>query len=204
MAFAERAAAVAVIVVGGHSGLAVRNPVGAYPATFGCHRSIPAASLMSGKTTLRRRGEAVVRRGEAVVQSRQRPFRPNHHRPAVHAESWPRCTSATSGFTSPRRSLRPWVQIAVENRLVMDMRRPGLALGLTNALHLGPSLLLGLYGGEVADRYDARGVDPGRSRDGCRTAPWARPQQRHRFGQVEQRSYRRSVPWGVVDWVSDP
>lgn len=49
-----------------------------------------------------------------------------------------------------------WVQITVENWLVLQLSHSGLALGITNALQFGPSLLLGLYGGVVADRRDRR------------------------------------------------
>lgn len=49
-----------------------------------------------------------------------------------------------------------WVQITVENWLVLELSHSGLALGVTNALQFGPSVLLGLYGGVVADRRDRR------------------------------------------------
>jgi MFS family permease len=49
-----------------------------------------------------------------------------------------------------------WVQITVENWLVLELSHSGLALGVTNALQFGPSLLLGMYGGLVADRRDRR------------------------------------------------
>ena len=48
-----------------------------------------------------------------------------------------------------------WVQITVENWLVLELSHSGLALGVTNALQFGPSLL-GMYGGVVADRHDRR------------------------------------------------
>jgi MFS family permease len=51
-----------------------------------------------------------------------------------------------------------WVQITVENWLVLELSHSGLALGVTNALQFGPSVLLGLYGGVVADRRDRRRV----------------------------------------------
>ena len=47
-----------------------------------------------------------------------------------------------------------WIQITVENWLVLQLSHSGLALGITNALQFGPSLLLGLYGGVIADRHD--------------------------------------------------
>jgi len=49
-----------------------------------------------------------------------------------------------------------WIQITVKNWLVLQLSHSGLALGVTNALQFGPSLLLGMYGGVVADRYDRR------------------------------------------------
>jgi MFS family permease len=49
-----------------------------------------------------------------------------------------------------------WIQITVENWLVLELSHSGLALGVTNALQFGPSLLLGMYGGVVADRRDRR------------------------------------------------
>jgi MFS family permease len=49
-----------------------------------------------------------------------------------------------------------WVQITVENWLVLSLSHSGFALGVTNALQFGPSLFLGLYGGLVADRCDRR------------------------------------------------
>jgi MFS family permease len=42
------------------------------------------------------------------------------------------------------------------NWLVLELSHSGLALGVTNALQFGPSLLLGMYGGLVADRRDRR------------------------------------------------
>lgn len=38
------------------------------------------------------------------------------------------------------------------------MSHSGLALGITNALQFGPSLLLGMFGGVIADRSDRRRV----------------------------------------------
>ncbi len=49
-----------------------------------------------------------------------------------------------------------WVQITVENWLVLQLSHSGLALGVTNALQFGPSVLLGMYGGVVADRHERR------------------------------------------------
>jgi MFS family permease len=49
-----------------------------------------------------------------------------------------------------------WIQITVENWLVLELSHSGLALGVTNALQFGPSLLFGMYGGVVADRRDRR------------------------------------------------
>ena len=49
-----------------------------------------------------------------------------------------------------------WVQITVENWLVLQLSHSGLALGVTNALQFGPSVLLGMSGGVVADRRERR------------------------------------------------
>ncbi len=51
-----------------------------------------------------------------------------------------------------------WVQITIENWLVLQLSHSGLAMSVTNALQFGPSLLLGMYGGVVADRHDRRAV----------------------------------------------
>jgi MFS family permease len=48
------------------------------------------------------------------------------------------------------------VQITVENWLVLELSHSGLALGVTNALQFGPSVLLGMYGGVIADRRERR------------------------------------------------
>jgi MFS family permease len=53
-------------------------------------------------------------------------------------------------------SIGTWVQITVENWVVLELSHSGLALGVTNALQFGPSVLLGLYGGVAADRRDRR------------------------------------------------
>jgi MFS family permease len=49
-----------------------------------------------------------------------------------------------------------WVQITVENWLVLELSHSALALGVTNALQFGPTLFLGMYGGLIADRCDRR------------------------------------------------
>jgi MFS family permease len=49
-----------------------------------------------------------------------------------------------------------WVQITVENWLVLELSHSGFALGVTNALQFGPLVLLGMYGGVIADRHDRR------------------------------------------------
>jgi predicted MFS family arabinose efflux permease len=49
-----------------------------------------------------------------------------------------------------------WVQITVENWLVLELSHSALALGVTNALQFGPTLFLGMYGGMIADRCDRR------------------------------------------------
>jgi MFS family permease len=51
-----------------------------------------------------------------------------------------------------------WVQITVENWLVLELSHSGLALAVTNALQFGPSVFLGMYGGVIADRHDRRRV----------------------------------------------
>lgn len=49
-----------------------------------------------------------------------------------------------------------WVQIMSENWLVLQMTQSAFALGVTTALHWGPMVFLGLHGGLLADRVDAR------------------------------------------------
>jgi hypothetical protein len=49
-----------------------------------------------------------------------------------------------------------WVQITVENWLVLELSHSGLALGVTNALQFGPLVVFGMFGGVVADRRDRR------------------------------------------------
>jgi MFS family permease len=49
-----------------------------------------------------------------------------------------------------------WIQIIVENWLVLELSHSGLALALTNALQFGPAVMLGMYGGVIADRHDRR------------------------------------------------
>jgi hypothetical protein len=49
-----------------------------------------------------------------------------------------------------------WVQITVENWLVLQLSHSGFALGVTNALQFGPLVFLGMYGGVIADRRDRR------------------------------------------------
>jgi MFS family permease len=51
-----------------------------------------------------------------------------------------------------------WVQITVENWLVLELSHSALALGVTNALQFGPLVLFGMYGGVVVDRHDRRRV----------------------------------------------
>jgi hypothetical protein len=38
----------------------------------------------------------------------------------------------------------------------LELSHSGLALGVTNALQFGPTVLFGMYGGGVADRRDRR------------------------------------------------
>jgi MFS family permease len=49
-----------------------------------------------------------------------------------------------------------WIQITAENWLVLQLTHSGLALGITNALQFGPLVVLGVYGGVIADRFDRR------------------------------------------------
>jgi MFS family permease len=51
-----------------------------------------------------------------------------------------------------------WIQITVENWLVLELSHSGLALAVTNTLQFGPSVFLGMYGGVIADRHDRRRV----------------------------------------------
>ncbi len=50
-----------------------------------------------------------------------------------------------------------WMQRIGQDWLVLDLSgNSGVALGLVSALQFGPTLVLGLYGGILADRYDKR------------------------------------------------
>jgi len=49
-----------------------------------------------------------------------------------------------------------WMQRVAQDWLVLELTNSGTALGLVTALQFGPSLLLGLWGGILADRYDKR------------------------------------------------
>ncbi len=52
-----------------------------------------------------------------------------------------------------------WMQRIGQDWLVLDLSGgSGVALGLVTALQFGPTLVLGLYGGVLADRYDKRRV----------------------------------------------
>jgi MFS family permease len=51
-----------------------------------------------------------------------------------------------------------WIQITVENWLVLELSHSGLALAVTNALQFGPAVFLGMYGGVIADRHDRRRI----------------------------------------------
>jgi MFS family permease len=48
------------------------------------------------------------------------------------------------------------MQRVAQDWLVLELTNSGTALGLVTALQFGPSLLLGLWGGMLADRYDKR------------------------------------------------
>jgi len=49
-----------------------------------------------------------------------------------------------------------WMQRVAQDWLVLELTNSGTALGLVTALQFGPSLVLGLWGGMLADRYDKR------------------------------------------------
>ena len=45
-----------------------------------------------------------------------------------------------------------WMQRVAQDWLVLELTNSGTALGVITALQFGPSLLLGLWGGVLADR----------------------------------------------------
>ncbi len=49
-----------------------------------------------------------------------------------------------------------WMQRIAQDWLVFELTGSGLAVGITMALQFGPMLVLGLYGGVLADRYPQR------------------------------------------------
>lgn len=49
-----------------------------------------------------------------------------------------------------------WMQRVAQDWLVLELTNSGTALGIVTALQFGPSLVLGLWGGVLADRYDKR------------------------------------------------
>jgi MFS family permease len=49
-----------------------------------------------------------------------------------------------------------WMQRVAQDWLVLQLTNSGTALGIVTALQFGPALLLGLYGGILADRSDKR------------------------------------------------
>lgn len=51
-----------------------------------------------------------------------------------------------------------WMQRIAQDWLVFELTGSGLAVGITMALQFGPMLLLGLYGGVLADRYAQRRI----------------------------------------------
>lgn len=51
-----------------------------------------------------------------------------------------------------------WMQTVAQNWLVLSLTGSGVALGITVALQFLPTLLFGLWGGLVADRFDKRRV----------------------------------------------
>ncbi|MEO6885550.1 MAG: MFS transporter [Jatrophihabitantaceae bacterium] len=51
-----------------------------------------------------------------------------------------------------------WMQRVAQDWLVLELTNSGTALGLVTALQFGPSLVLGLWGGVIADRGDKRKI----------------------------------------------
>jgi MFS family permease len=51
-----------------------------------------------------------------------------------------------------------WMQRVAQDWLVLQLTNSGTALGIVTALQFGPSLVLGLWGGVLADRYDKRKI----------------------------------------------
>ena len=49
-----------------------------------------------------------------------------------------------------------WMQRVAQDWLVLELTNSGTALGVITALQFGPSLLLGLWGGVLADRFNKR------------------------------------------------
>ena len=51
-----------------------------------------------------------------------------------------------------------WMQIVAQAWLVLELTDSGVALGIATALQFGPLLVIGPYGGVIADRFDKRKV----------------------------------------------
>ena len=51
-----------------------------------------------------------------------------------------------------------WMQRVAQDWLVLTLSGSGTALGIVTALQFGPTLLFGLWGGVLADRYDKRRI----------------------------------------------
>src|SRR5947209_644705 len=51
-----------------------------------------------------------------------------------------------------------WMQRVAQDWLVLELTNSGTALGIVTALQFGPALLLGLWGGVIADRGDKRRI----------------------------------------------
>ncbi|MDP9115790.1 MAG: MFS transporter [Actinomycetota bacterium] len=49
-----------------------------------------------------------------------------------------------------------WMQRVAQDWLVLTLTNSGTALGIVTALQFGPSLIFGMWGGVLADRYDKR------------------------------------------------
>jgi len=49
-----------------------------------------------------------------------------------------------------------WMQRVAQDWLVLELTNSGTALGVVTALQFGPSLILGMWGGVLADRSNKR------------------------------------------------
>src|SRR6266516_1748797 len=51
-----------------------------------------------------------------------------------------------------------WMQRVAQDWLVLTLSGSGTTLGIVTALQFGPTVLVGLWGGVLADRYDKRSL----------------------------------------------